>query len=201
MPARTNSSPALEDSTTQDLANLAQAIRGCTACRLCEGRTNAVPGQGNPHATVMFVGEGPGKNEDEQGIPFCGASGRLLDSLLAGIGMERSDVFITNIVKCRPPGNRDPLPDEKETCAPLYLDQQIAAIKPKLIVTLGRHALSHFIPNQKISEVHGQPKRYNGQVYLALYHPAVALYNGGMRQTLEEDFTNIPRVLKKLLTI
>jgi len=196
-----NSASATIDTTTQELDQLAQVIRGCTACRLCEERTNAVPGQGNPHASIMFVGEGPGKNEDQQGIPFCGASGRLLDSLLETIGLKRSDVFITNIVKCRPPGNRDPLPDEKEVCAPRYLDHQIAVIKPKLIVTLGRHALSHFIPNQKISEVHGQPKRYNNQVYLALYHPAVALYNGGMRKTLEEDFQVIPQVLKKLTIV
>jgi DNA polymerase len=112
--------------------------------------------------------------------------------------MSRDDVFITNIVKCRPPGNRDPLPDEKAICATTYLDKQIELIKPKLIVTLGRHALSHFIPNLKISEVHGQPKRYNGRVYLALYHPAVALYNGGMRATLKDDFQNIIKTLNTL---
>lgn len=187
--------------SVSELQQLATRIRTCTLCRLCESRTNAVPGEGSPHAEVVFVGEGPGKNEDEQGIPFCGASGRLLDELLASITLSRADVFITNIVKCRPPGNRDPLPDEKAICAPTYLDKQIELIKPKLIVTLGRHALSHFIPNLKISEVHGQPKRYNGKVYLALYHPAVALYNGSMRQTLEEDFLNIPRTLASLSKI
>lgn len=183
------------DTATVALNDLARTIKTCTLCRLCEGRTNAVPGEGNPRAEVVFVGEGPGKNEDEQGVPFCGASGKFLDELLASIGMRRSDVFITNIVKCRPPGNRDPLPDEKAICAMTYLDKQLALIKPKLIVTLGRHALGHFIPNLKISEVHGQPKRYKGQVYMALYHPAVALYNGSMRETLLEDFQNITRTL------
>lgn len=184
-----------------ELQQLSDRIRTCTMCRLCESRTNAVPGTGNPHADIVFVGEGPGKNEDEQGIPFCGASGRMLDDLLASINLNRQDIFITNIVKCRPPGNRDPLPDEKAICAPTYLDTQINLINPKLIVTLGRHALNHFIPNLKISEVHGQPKRYNGHIYLALYHPAVALYNGSMRATLEEDFLTIPRILKTLSKI
>ncbi len=188
------------DSVTAELDSLAGQIRTCTLCRLCESRTNAVPGSGSYNADIVFVGEGPGKNEDEQGIPFCGASGRLLDELLASINLSREDVFITNIVKCRPPANRDPLPDEKATCAPTYLDKQISLINPKLIVTLGRHAMSHFIPDLKISEVHGQPKRYRGRVYLALYHPAVALYNGGMRETLKEVFQNIPRTMKALST-
>ncbi|MBU6389432.1 uracil-DNA glycosylase [Patescibacteria group bacterium] len=186
------------DAVAAELQEIAGQIRQCTLCRLCESRTNAVPGSGNVHADVVFIGEGPGKSEDEQGIPFCGASGRLLDTLLGSIQLSRQDVFITNVVKCRPPANRDPLPDEKDICATTYLDKQLALIQPKLIVTLGRHALGHFIPNLKISEVHGQPKRYRGQIYLALYHPAVALYNGSMRQTLQEDFYNIPRVLKKL---
>ena len=186
------------DAVATDLHDLDGRIRQCTLCRLCEGRTNAVPGTGNHHAEIVFIGEGPGKKEDEQGIPFCGASGKLLDSLLESIHLSRDDVFITNIVKCRPPLNRDPLPDEKEICTAHYLDKQLALIKPKLIVTLGRHALTYFIPELQISKVHGQPKRYRGQVYLALYHPAVALYNGGMRQTLQEDFFQIPKVVRKL---
>ena len=186
------------DGVTAQLDGLAEAIRSCTLCRLCEGRTNAVPGSGSYSAEVVFIGEGPGKNEDEQGIPFCGASGKFLDELLASISLRREDIFITNIVKCRPPGNRDPLPDEKQICAESYLEKQLALIKPKLVVTLGRHALTHFIPDLKISEVHGQPKRYRGQVYLALYHPAVALYNGGMRQILKEDFLRIPKVIAKI---
>lgn len=183
---------------TPDLEALAGLVKQCTQCGLCEGRTQAVPGHGDPKAEVVFIGEGPGKNEDEQGIPFCGASGRLLDQLLDSISLDRSKVFITNIVKCRPPNNRDPLPEEKETCASLYLTKQLELIKPKLIVTLGRHALNYFIPNIKISEIHGQPKRYKNQVYLALYHPAVALYNASMRQTLENDFLVITKLLNKL---
>jgi len=185
-------------SVTAELSILADRISECTLCRLCEGRTNAVPGSGSATAEVVFIGEGPGKNEDEQGIPFCGASGRLLDELLASINYSREDIFITNVVKCRPPGNRDPLPDEKDICSSTYLDRQLDLINPKLIVTLGRHAINYFIPDQKISEVHGQPKRYKGRVYLALYHPAVALYNGSMKATLQEDFLTIPKVLRKL---
>jgi DNA polymerase len=180
------------------LESIANDVHGCTQCQLCRGRTNTVPGTGSSTAEIVFIGEAPGKKEDENGVPFCGASGNLLDSLLATINLKRENIFITNIVKCRPPENRDPLPEEKATCASLYLDQQLAVIKPKLIVTLGRHALNYFIPNQKISEVHGKPKRYKGQVYLALYHPAVALYNGSMRQTLTQDFQIIPSLLNKI---
>ena len=177
---------------------LAEKISNCTLCRLCENRTHAVPGSGSYSAEVVFVGEGPGKTEDETGIPFCGASGKLLDKMLASIALSRDDVFITNIVKCRPPSNRDPLPDEKDICTLSYLDKQLELIAPKLIVTLGRHALTHFIPDLKISEVHGQPKRYKNRVYLALYHPAAALYNGSMLATLQEDFQIIPKLLRKL---
>jgi len=186
------------DNASLQLNEIATAIKGCQLCRLCEGRTNAVPGTGPVTAEVVFIGEGPGKNEDEQGIPFCGASGKFLDELLESILLSRDDIFITNIVKCRPPANRDPLPDEKQICSETYLDKQLALIKPKLIVTLGRHALNYFIPDIKISEVHGQPKRFKGQVYLGLYHPAVALYNGGMRQTLRDDFIKIPKILEKI---
>jgi uracil-DNA glycosylase family 4 len=180
------------------LEDIAATIRTCTSCRLCEHRTNAVPGTGNPHADVVFIGEGPGKNEDEQGIPFCGASGKFLDTLLASINLSRADVFITNIVKCRPPNNRDPLPDEKDICTSLYLSKQLDLIKPKIIITLGRHALNYFIPNVKISQVHGQPKRLKGQVFLPLYHPAVALYSASTRSTLEEDFLIIPKLIEKI---
>ena len=180
------------------LQEIAHTISSCTACGLCKGRTNTVPGTGNPQADIVFIGEGPGKNEDEQGIPFCGASGKMLDSLLESIELKRSDVFITNIVKCRPPGNRDPLPDEKDTCTTLYLNNQLALIKPKLIITLGRHALNYFIPNAIISQVHGQPQRYNGQALLPLYHPAVALYNGSTKETLFEDFLTIPKLIEKI---
>jgi uracil-DNA glycosylase len=181
-----------------ELEQISQQIQNCSLCRLCETRTNTVPGTGSPHADIVFIGEGPGKNEDDRGIPFCGASGTLLDTLLESISLSRSDVFITNIVKCRPPGNRDPLPDEKETCASTYLDRQLSLIQPSLIITLGRHALSHFIPNLSIGEVHGKPKRFKGTVYLPLYHPAAALYNSSLRTTLFQDFQIIPSLIKSI---
>jgi uracil-DNA glycosylase family 4 len=157
--------------------------------------TQLVFGDGNPAAAVVFIGEAPGKNEDLQGKPFVGAAGKFLDELLDAIGLKRADVYITNIVKYRPPNNRDPFPDEKETFLP-YLQAQLAAIQPDLVVTLGRHSLNCFLPDLQISKVHGQPKRYKGQVYMPLFHPAAALYNGAMRQTLIDDFCSIPQVMK-----
>lgn len=177
-------------------------VRSCKNCRLCEGRTNVVPGEGNYDADVMFVGEGPGRDEDLQGRPFVGAAGKFLNELLSTIGFSREDVYIANIVKCRPPQNRDPETDEVEMCWP-HLVEQINAIKPKLIVMLGRHSMNRFLPGLKISEVHGQPKRYAGiwqekQVYLPVYHPAVALYDPRKRGIIIEDFKKIPLILKKL---
>lgn len=155
-------------------------------------------GDGNPDADIVFIGEAPGKNEDEQGVPFVGAAGKFLDEMLAMIQLERQDIYITNIVKYRPPNNRDPLPDEKEAFLP-FLQQQLRIIQPKLVITLGRHSMEVLLPpGLKISQVHGEPKRYNGQVYLPLFHPAAALYNGGMRQTLIDDFMRIPDILKKI---
>src|SRR3954463_7362606 len=151
-------------------------------------------GDGNPDAEVVLVGEAPGKNEDEQGLPFVGAAGRFLEEMLNTIGLKRSDVYITNIVKYRPPENRDPYPDEKTAFLP-FLRSQLKVIKPKLVVTLGRHSMDSLLPGLQISKVHGQPKRFKGQVYLPLFHPAAALYNGAMRQTLIDDFARIPRVL------
>lgn len=159
--------------------------------------TQLVFGDGNPQAAIVFIGEAPGKNEDEQGIPFVGAAGRFLNEMLGDIGLKREDIYITNIVKYRPPNNRDPLPEEKAAFLP-YLKEQLAIIKPTLIVTLGRHSMDVLLPGLKISQVHGQPKRYNGQVYLPLFHPAAALYNGGMRQTLIDDFARIPAILQKI---
>lgn len=161
---------------------------------LKKGATQLVFGDGNPDAEIVFIGEAPGKNEDEQGLPFVGAAGRFLEEMLNGIGLKRSDVYITNIVKYRPPDNRDPYPDEKAAFLP-YLRSQLEVIKPKLVVTLGRHSMDSLLPGLQISKVHGQPKRYKGQVYLPMFHPAAALYNGAMRQTLTDDFALIPRVL------
>lgn len=154
-------------------------------------------GAGNPDADLVFVGEAPGKNEDIKGEPFVGAAGKFLNEMLATINLNRSDIYITNIVKYRPPNNRDPLPEEKTAFLP-YLERQLEIIKPKLIVTLGRHSMESFLPGLKISQVHGQPKRYHGQVFLPLFHPAAALYNGGMRQTLIDDFALIPDILEKI---
>lgn len=187
------------------LLDLAEQIRTCQLCRLCEGRTNAVPGSGSHQTKLVFVGEGPGKNEDEQGVPFVGASGKFLDKMLASINLSRSDIFITNIVKCRPPNNRDPLPDEISTCSDRYLKNQLQLLKPLIIVTLGRHSMNYFLPNKKISEAHGKAIHIKGidghpQVYFPLYHPAAALYNGSLQSTLMADFQKIPQLLEQLIS-
>lgn len=181
------------------LSDIDHAVHECTACPLAVGRLTAVPGDGDPHSAILFIGEGPGQKEDESGHPFVGAAGKFLDQLLASIDLTRGHVFVTNVVKCRPPGNRDPEPDEITTCTDLFLWKQIELIAPKLVCTLGRHSMGLFFPPQfKISQIHGQPKRIRGQVVLPLYHPAAALYNGGMRETLLYDFKKIPLVLKKI---
>jgi len=172
------------------------------ACGLKEQATQAVPGDGSAEAEIMFIGEAPGKKEDELGVPFVGAAGKFLSEMLATINLKREDIYITNVVKYRPPNNRDPLPEEINACMP-WLHEQIKVIRPKVIVTLGRHAMEHFIPGKKISEVHGQAFRrtfddIGEQVFFSLYHPAAALYNGGMRQTLIEDFKKIPKVVEKI---
>jgi len=164
---------------------------------LAETAKQLVMGDGNPGADIIFIGEAPGKKEDELGIPFMGAAGKFLNEMLATIGLERKDIYITNIVKYRPPNNRDPNENEKAAFLP-YLKQQIAVIKPKLIVTLGRHSMDVLLPGLKIGQVHGEPTQYNGQVYLPLYHPAAALYNGGLRQTLLDDFARIPSIIMKI---
>lgn len=177
------------------LGEIAHKIASCEVCpELCQSAANPVPGEGNPEADIMFVGEAPGAREDETGRPFVGAAGKFLEEMLESIGLKRQDVFITNIVKYRPPGNRDPLPEEIKACLP-YLLAQIKAIEPKLIVFLGRHSMNVFFPELKISACHGQPVRRRGQVFLPLYHPAAALYNGGMRESLLNDFAKIPKIL------
>ena len=164
---------------------------------LAKTATQLVFGDGNPDADIVFIGEAPGKNEDLKGLPFVGAAGKFLDEMLSSIDLKRSDVYITNIVKYRPPGNRDPQPEEKEEFLP-YLRSQLEVIAPKVVVTLGRHSTNCFLPGLSISEVHGQPKRLKGQVYLPLFHPAAALYNGGLRETLLEDFSKIPAILDQI---
>lgn len=180
------------------LSKVAADIASCRTCtKLCQSVTNPVPGEGDPDADVMFIGEAPGAKEDETGRPFVGAAGRLLDEMLAGVGLNRKKVFITNVVKYRPPENRDPLAEEVSQCWP-WLQEQIKIIEPKLIVLLGRHAMARFIPETSISQVHGRPYHLDKNVYLPLYHPAVALYNANMKATLAEDFATIPALIKQL---
>lgn len=180
------------------LGQLAAEIINDNVCpELAKSAKQLVMGDGNADADIVLIGEAPGKKEDEQGVPFVGAAGKFLDEMLLEADMKRNDVYITNIVKYRPPGNRDPLPEEKQEFAS-YLDKQLAIIQPKVVVTLGRHSMEHFLPGMKISEAHGQPKRKSGIVYLPLYHPAAALYNGGLRQTLIDDFSKIPIILTKI---
>jgi uracil-DNA glycosylase family 4 len=167
---------------------------------LAEQATQLVFGDGNPDTDMVFIGEAPGKNEDLQGKPFVGAAGKFLNQLLEMIKITREDVYITNIVKYRPPNNRDPLPEEKSAFMP-FLDQQLTIIQPKLVITLGRHSLNCFLPQLVISEVHGQPKRFKDRVYLPLFHPAAALYNGGLRQVLIDDFVRIPTILNQISKI
>jgi DNA polymerase len=180
------------------LDSIAQAIIDDNICpELRDGATQLVFGDGNPTADLVFIGEAPGKNEDEQGKPFVGAAGKFLNEMLESIGLKRKDIYITNIVKYRPPNNRDPLPEEKEAFLP-YLVEQLKTINPKVIVTLGRHSMDVLLPGLKISQVHGKPMRVKEHVYLPLFHPAAALYNGGLRQTLLDDFSRIPAILEKL---
>ncbi|MFQ5872657.1 MAG: uracil-DNA glycosylase [Dehalococcoidia bacterium] len=166
----------------------------CEKCGLCKGRTHAVPGEGPENTKIMFIGEGPGFYEDQQGRPFVGPAGKFLEELLASIGLNRSDVYITNIIKCRAPGNRDPLPMEIEACSD-WLDKQMEVIKPKMVVTLGRYSMARFFPKQSISKVHGTAKKQEGYVVFAMYHPAAALHQQSLRNTIIEDMKRIPVIL------
>ena len=200
-------------STTDDkqkkLDELKAKILADNVCPdLAASATQLVFGDGNPDASVVFIGEAPGKNEDIQGKPFVGAAGKFLNEMLAQIDMQREDIYITNIVKYRPPNNRDPLPDEKTDFLP-YLQAQLDIIQPAVVVTLGRHSMNCFLPDLQISKVHGQPKRIKVQfmgnevtplVILPLFHPAAALYNGAMRQTLIDDFCKIPTIIDMIRT-
>ncbi|MFQ5793319.1 MAG: uracil-DNA glycosylase family protein [Acidobacteriota bacterium] len=180
-----------------ELDELAQQIRVCERCILSQSRKNAVPGEGPPNADVMFIGEGPGFHEDQQGRPFVGAAGRYLEELLESVGLKREAVYIANVVKCRPPGNRDPQKDEIEACRP-YLDRQIELISPKVIVTLGRYSMERYFPGQKISRIHGRPRRKAGRLIVPMYHPAAGLHQPRWKSTIEEDFQQLPRLLKEV---
>ncbi|MQF65385.1 uracil-DNA glycosylase [SAR202 cluster bacterium AC-409-J13_OGT_754m] len=176
------------------LKEVASRVAACTDCPLSKTRTNSVPGEGPVNAEIMFIGEGPGFNEDKQGRPFVGAAGKFLEALLESIGIKREEVFIGNVVKCRPPNNRDPLPLETDACRK-YLDKQIELIDPKLIVTLGRYATSRFFPGQTISASRGRLRNVNGLNVYPIYHPAAALHNGGFRRIIEDDFKEIPNLV------
>ena len=182
------------------LEQIADEVLACTKCELSRTRAKAVPGDGAPAAAVLFIGEGPGQSEDEQGLPFVGRAGQLLDSLLGEVPLKREDVFITNVVKCRPPGNRDPLPDEVAACMP-YLQAQIQLINPRVIVTLGRHSMARFYPAGKISQDHGRIIPIGRRVLLPLYHPAAALRNPGLTETLRKDIKRIPEAMLESLRL
>jgi DNA polymerase len=183
-----------------ELQELANEIRACHQCRLAQGRKLAVPGSGPDHAEILFVGEAPGFHEDQQGLPFVGASGNLLNQLLAKINLSRKDVFIANVIKCRPPDNRDPQPDELMACRP-YLDRLVALLEPKIVVTLGRFSMQLAYTGASITRIHGQPKKVDGIVYLPMFHPAAALRQANYRTLIEQDFAKIPQLLADLRAV
>src|SRR5579884_2956133 len=176
------------------LREVAVEASTCSKCNLCKGRTKAVPGEGNLNAKILFIGEGPGFHEDKQGRPFVGPAGQFLDELLASINLKRADVFITNVVKCRPPNNRDPEPEEIAACND-YSDRQIAAIQPQVIVTLGRHSMAKFFGSEKISAIHGRARKIDGRICFAMYHPAAGLHQASLKDTIRADFKKIPQVI------
>jgi uracil-DNA glycosylase len=181
-------------SVEQELQAIAAEVNVCTKCKLCSGRKKAVPGEGPADAKIMFIGEGPGFHENEQGRPFVGAAGKFLEELLGYIGLKREQVFIGNVVKCRPPGNRDPEFDELKACSE-YLERQIKAIRPTVIVTLGRFSMARFMPDVKISAVHGQARTVDGRLVVAMFHPAAALHQPSLKQAVIDDFKKLPGLM------
>ena len=180
-----------------DLTNLYEQIRTCTRCQLSRSRTRAVPGEGPEDASVMFIGEAPGFHEDKTGRPFVGAAGKFLEELLASIQLTRQQVYIANVIKCRPPGNREPSPIEIKACE-TYLDRQIVLIKPAVVVTLGRFSMARYFPGSKISAIHGKPRKLDGVLYYPMYHPAAALHQPKLRATVEQDMLKIPALIAEL---
>ena len=180
------------------LARLNDGVNRCQQCGLGRTRTRAVPGEGPIDADIMFIGEAPGYYEDQQGRPFVGAAGQFLEQLLGSIGLKRSDVFIANVIKCRPPANRDPLPAEISACSD-WLNEQQATIRPKVVVTLGRYSLARYFPGSPISRIHGQGRKVNGQWVVPMYHPAAALHQASLRQTIEDDFKKLPGYVEQAL--
>jgi uracil-DNA glycosylase family 4 len=182
------------------LSQLYQEIALCTRCELSGYRTKAVPGEGAENAEIMFIGEAPGWHEDQQGRPFVGPAGQYLEQLLASIGRKRQQVYIANVIKCRPPGNRDPLPGEILACRP-WLERQIELIHPKIIVTLGRYSMAMYFPGKSISKIHGTAHKRDNVIYYAMYHPAAALHQQSLRRAIEEDMLKIPSLLAEAKNI
>jgi uracil-DNA glycosylase family 4 len=180
----------------ETLAELKQEVSICTRCALHHSRKRSVPGEGPINAEIMFIGEGPGFHENEQGRPFVGPAGKFLDELLDSIGMKRENVYITNVVRCRPPGNRDPESGEIQACSG-YLERQIQLINPKVIVTLGRYSMARYMPNAKISSVHGKAIEKDGRLIVAMYHPAAALHQVSLKSSIEEDFSHLPQLIAR----
>jgi len=179
------------------LANLNEEIKRCQDCDLAKNRTKVVPGEGLEKAALLFIGEAPGWHEDQQGRPFVGPAGKFLDELLSTIDLKREQVFIANVIKCRPPANRDPLPGEIQSCKK-WLDRQIELIQPKIVITLGRYSMARYFPNQSISKIHGMTKKEGGIIYYAMYHPAAALHQGSLRKIIEADMLKIPELLMQV---
>ena len=180
----------MDETSNAAFMALVEEVRSCTLCPLAQTRHNAVPGSGNPNADIMFIGEAPGFHEDRQGLPFVGAAGNVLDEMLASIELSRSDVFIGNMIKCRPPNNRDPSTSEMDACRP-YLDRQIDLINPKVIVALGRHSFGKFFPGEPIGRSRGRPRDWRGRTVFPVYHPAATLHNPNLRSSLEQDFRKL----------
>ena len=180
----------------EELEAIASEVAECTDCKLHHSRKHAVPGEGPANADLVFIGEGPGFHENEQGRPFVGAAGRFLEELLASIGLSREQVFICNVIKCRPPGNRDPQSDEMQACEK-YLDRQIQAIDPKVIVTLGRFSMARYFANARISAIHGKASMVMGRLVVPMYHPAAALHQPSLRRVIEEDFALLPELITR----
>lgn len=179
------------------LTELYHEVELCRDCELADYRNRAVPGEGAEDADIMFIGEAPGFYEDQQGRPFVGSAGHFLDELLALVELKRSEVYICNMLKCRPPNNRDPLPEEIKACQK-WLDRQIELIAPKVIVPLGRHALARFFPRESIGKIHGTWEKREGIIYFAMYHPAAALHQQSLRHTIEADFRKLPQLLTQV---
>ncbi|PIW40029.1 MAG: uracil-DNA glycosylase [Chloroflexi bacterium CG15_BIG_FIL_POST_REV_8_21_14_020_46_15] len=176
------------------LIEVYRQIASCQDCELAKHRNKVVPGEGPEDADLLFIGEAPGWNEDQQGRPFVGAAGGFLDQLLASIGLRREQVYIANVIKCRPPQNRDPLPDEIQACSK-WLDHQVEIIQPRVIVTLGRYSLAKYFPGESIGKIHGKPRKQNDIIYYPMYHPAAALHQGSLRKIIQEDMLRIPQIL------